>query len=206
MRRPVLYTVGHSTRPIDEFVALLRAHGIEKVVDVRTLPRSRFNPQYDQAALRRSLKAAHIRYQHLPRLGGLRHAQKESLNTGWINASFRGFADYMQSKDFQRGVRDLQAGARVRRTAIMCAEAFVGRCHRSLIADALSVAGWRGLHIQSRRTAAAHRRTPFLRVRRGRLLYPEPARLVAARVRSTARGRHVSRRAKGRQAEEEDDL
>jgi uncharacterized protein (DUF488 family) len=188
MGRPILYTVGHSIRPIDEFLALLGAHGIEKVVDVRTIPRSRRNPQYDQTALRRSLTAARIRYQHLPRLGGLRHARKGSPNAGWINASFRGFADHMQSTDFQRGLRDLQAGARRRRTAIMCAEAFVGRCHRSLIADALTVAGWRVLHIQSRKTATAHRRTPFLRVRRGRLLYPGPTRPRATRVPSTARG------------------
>ena len=194
MRRPVLYTIGHSIRPIDEFLALLEAHEIAKVVDVRTIPRSRHNPQYDQGALRRSLKAARIRYQHIPRLGGLRHAQKGSPNAGWINASFRGFADHMQSKDFQRGLRDLQAAARKRRTAIMCAEAFVARCHRSLIADALTVAGWRVLHIQSRKTATVHRRTPFLRVRRGRLLYPGPAQPAAAGVRSTTRGRHVGLR------------
>lgn len=179
MRRPVLYTIGHSTRPIDEFLALLEAHGIEKVVDVRTIPRSRHNPQYDQTALRRSLNTVRIRYQHMPRLGGLRHARKGSPNDGWINASFRGFADHMQSKDFQGGLRDLQAGAGKRMTAIMCAEAFVARCHRSLIADALAVAGWRVLHIQSRKTARVHRRTPFLKVRRGRLLYPGSARQVA---------------------------
>jgi uncharacterized protein (DUF488 family) len=175
MRRPVLYTIGHSTRPIDEFLELLKAHGIKKVVDVRTIPRSRHNPQYDQTALRRSLNAARIRYQHMRRLGGLRHARKGSPNDGWINASFRGYADHMQSNDFRTGLRDLQAGARKRMTAIMCAEAFVARCHRSLIADALAVAGWRVLHVQSRKTARLHRRTPFLKVRRGRLLYPRPA-------------------------------
>jgi uncharacterized protein (DUF488 family) len=109
------------------------------------------------------------------RLGGLRHARKGSPNDGWINASFRGYADHMQSNDFRSGLRDLQAGARKRMTAIMCAEAFVARCHRSLIADALAVAGWRVLHVQSRKTARLHRRTPFLKVRRGRLLYPRPA-------------------------------
>jgi uncharacterized protein (DUF488 family) len=175
MRRPVLYTIGHSTHPIDEFLALLEAHGIKKVVDVRKIPRSRHNPQYDQTALRRSLNAARIRYQHMPRLGGLRHARKDSPNDGWINASFRGFADHMQSHDFHSGLRDLQAGARKRTTAIMCAEAFVARCHRSLIADALAVAGWRVLHVQSQKTARVHRRTAFLKVRRGRLLYPGPA-------------------------------
>ena len=174
MRKPVVYSIGHSTRPIDGFLALLAAHGIQKVVDVRTIPRSRHNPQYDQTTLRRSLKGAHIRYQHMPRLGGLRHARKGSLNVGWMNASFRGFADHMQSKAFRDGLRRLEADASKRTTAIMCAEAFVARCHRSLIADALVVDGWRVRHIQSRKTAAVHRRTPFLRIRRGQLLYPEP--------------------------------
>ena len=173
-RKPVLYSIGHSTRPIDGFLALLAAHGIQKVVDVRAIPRSRHNPQYDQTTLRRSLKGAHIRYWHMPRLGGLRHARKGSLNAGWMNASFRGFADHMQSKAFRDGLRRLEADASKRTTAIMCAEAFVARCHRSLIADALVVDGWRVRHIQSRKTAAVHRRTPFLRVRRGQLLYPEP--------------------------------
>ena len=175
MRKPVLYTIGHSTRPIDEFLQLLNAHGVEKVVDVRTIPRSRHNPQYDQMALRKALRAAHIGYQHMPRLGGLRHARKDSPNAGWVNPSFRGFADHMQSKGFQDGLRYLEAEARKRATAIMCAEAFVARCHRSLIADALIVDGWRVRHIQSRKTATLHRRTPFLKVRKGRLLYPGPA-------------------------------
>src|SRR2546427_11016225 len=175
VRKPVLYTVGHSTRPIGDFLKLLEAHGIQTVVDVRTIPRSRHNPQYDQTALRQTLNTAHIRYQHLRPLGGRRHARKDSPNAGWINASFRGFADHMQSKDFQDGLRRLEAEARKRVTAIMCAEGFVARCHRSLIADALVVDGWRVLHIQSRKTASAHHRTPFLKVRRGRLLYPKPA-------------------------------
>jgi uncharacterized protein (DUF488 family) len=156
---------------------------------VRRIPHSRHNPQYDQTELRRSLNIARIRYQHMPRLGGLRHARKGSPNDGWINASFRGYADHMQSKDFQSGLRDLQAGARKRMTAIMCAEAFVARCHRSLIADALAVAGWRVLHIQSRKTARVHRRTPFLKVRRGRLLYLGSRRQVApSRLASTPVG------------------
>ena len=171
----VLYTIGHSTRPIEQFLELLQAHGVEQVVDVRTIPRSRHNPQYEQAALRRTLPAAHIRYRHLRALGGRRHARKDSQNTGWINASFRGYADYMQSPAFREGLRRLEGEARKRVTAIMCAEGFAARCHRSLIADALVVAGWRVRHIQSRKTAKAHRRTPFLRVRKGRLLYPKPA-------------------------------
>ena len=184
MTKPVLYTIGHSTRPIDDFLELLNAHGVELVVDVRTIPRSRHNPQYDQMALRKALRAVHIGYQHMPRLGGLRHSRKDSPNAGWINPSFRGFADHMQSKGFQDGLRRLEAEARKRATAIMCAEAFVARCHRSLIADALAVDGWRVRHIQSRKTATLHRRTPFLKIRRGRLLYPGPAHADASESRA----------------------
>jgi uncharacterized protein (DUF488 family) len=172
--KPILYAVGHSTRPIGAFLELLAAHGVQKVVDVRSIPRSRHNPQFEQTALRHSLKAAHIRYEHMRTLGGRRSPRRDSPNRGWINASFRGYADYMQSKEFRHGLRRLEAQARKRVTAIMCAEGFVARCHRSLIADALVVDGWRVLHIQSRKTAAVHRRTPFLRVRGGRLLYPAP--------------------------------
>ena len=170
--KPVLYTIGHSTRPIETFLELLHAHGIEQLVDVRTIPRSRHNPQYEQGALRRSLKAARIRYLHLRALGGRRRPRKDSPNTGWINSAFRGYADYMQSKQFQAGLARLEARARRRLTAIMCAEGWFVRCHRALIADALVVDGWRVRHIQSRKTASVHRRTPFLRVRRGRLRYP----------------------------------
>jgi uncharacterized protein (DUF488 family) len=120
MSKPVLHTIGHSTRPIDDFLELLHAHGVENVVDVRTIPRSRHNPQYDQMALRKALRAARIGYQHMPRLGGLRHARKGSPNAGWINLSFRGFADHMQSKDFQDGLRCLEVEARTRVTVIMC--------------------------------------------------------------------------------------
>lgn len=172
--KPTLYTVGHSTRPIGQFLELLAAHGVQQVVDVRRIPRSRHNPQFAQAPLRRSLKAARVRYEHLRALGGRRHAQRDSPNRGWINASFRGFADYMQSPEFRDGLRRLEAQARKRVTAIMCAEGFAARCHRSLIADALVVDGWRVLHIQSRKTAVVHHRTPFLKVSRGRLLYPAP--------------------------------
>lgn len=175
MKKPVLYTIGHSTRPIEEFLELLAAHGIQELVDVRTIPRSRHNPQYEQATLCETLKAAHIGYQHLRELGGRRHSRVGSPNTGWINASFRGYADYMQTAEFQDGLRRLEAGARERVTAIMCAEGFAARCHRSLIADALAVDGWRVLHIQSRKTAKLHRRTPFLKVKEGRLLYPPSA-------------------------------
>lgn len=167
-----LYTVGHSTRSTRELLELLRAHGVEQIVDVRTIPRSRHNPQFNGPALARSLRAARLRYRHLKALGGLRHARPDSVNLGWRNASFRGYADYMQTEEFAAGLTTLEQISRRRPTAIMCAEAVPWRCHRSLIADALTVAGWRVLHIQSRRTARPHRRTPFLRVRAGTLRYP----------------------------------
>lgn len=167
-----LYTIGHSTRTVRELSALLRAHGVEQVVDVRTIPRSRHNPQFSRPALSRSLRAAGIGYRHLKALGGLRHARPDSINLGWRHPSFRGYADYMQTEPFAAGLERLEQLAARRLTVIMCAEAVPWRCHRSLIADALTVRRWRVLHIQSRKTARPHRRTPFLRVRSGRLLYP----------------------------------
>ena len=167
-----LYTIGHSTRDTAELLELLRAHGVEQVVDVRTIPRSRHNPQFGGDRLSRSLDQAGIRYVHLKALGGLRHALPDSVNLGWHNTSFRGFADYMQTENFAAGLRRLEVLATKRATAIMCAEAVPWRCHRSLIADALTVADWRVLHIQSRKTAVPHRCTPFLVVRSAGLLYP----------------------------------
>jgi len=167
-----IYTIGHSTRDTAELLELLRAHGVEQVVDVRTIPRSRHNPQFNGDRLSRSLDQAGIRYAHLKTLAGLRHARPDSVNLGWRNASFRGFADYMQTENFAAGLRRLELLAARRPTAIMCAEAVPWRCHRSLIADALTVAKWRVLHIQSRKTAVPHQCTPFLVVRSARLLYP----------------------------------
>lgn len=172
MAARTLYTIGHSTRTERELIELLRAHGVEQVVDVRTIPRSRHNPQFTGLALSRSLRAAKIGYRHLKALGGLRHARLDSVNLGWRNASFRGYADYMQTEDFAVGLERLEQLAARRPTAILCAEALPWRCHRSLIADALTVVRWRVLHIQSRKTARPHRRTLFLRVRSGRLVYP----------------------------------
>ena len=173
--RGTLYTIGHSTRSTRELIELLRAHGVEQVVDVRTIPKSRHNPQFSRPAITRSLHLAKIGYRQMKALGGLRHARPDSINLGWRNASFRGYADYMQTEDFAAGLERLEQLAARRPTAIMCAEALPWRCHRSLIADALTVARWRVLHIQSRRTARPHRRTPFLRVRSGRLVYPGAA-------------------------------
>jgi uncharacterized protein (DUF488 family) len=147
---------------------------VEQVVDVRTIPKSRHNPQFNRPALTRSLHLAKIGYRHMKTLGGLRHPRPDSVNLGWRNASFRGYADYMQSEAFVAGLASLEQLAARRPTAIMCAEAVPWRCHRSLIADALTVARWRVLHIESRHAARPHKRTTFLTVHSGRLLYPAP--------------------------------
>jgi len=167
-----IYTIGHSTRTIDQFIGLLEAHSIQELVDVRTVPKSRHNPQFGSEALADSLRQAGIGYRQLGALGGLRHARKDSANTGWENASFRGFADYMATSEFQAGLEELEALAEQQVVATMCAEAVPWRCHRSLIADALTVRGWQVLHISSKKTAKPHELTPFLRVQDGTLTYP----------------------------------
>jgi uncharacterized protein (DUF488 family) len=165
-------TVGHSTRPIEEFVALLRSWGVQTLADVRTVPRSRANPQYARDALAGSLRAAGIAYVHVPGLGGLRHARKDSVNTAWRNESFRGFADYMQTPEFASALEELIDVDAHSRTVIMCAEAVPWRCHRSLIADALAARGIQVQHIFSRTSIREHSITPFARVERGKVTYP----------------------------------
>ena len=137
MKKPSIFTIGHSTRTIDEFVGLLQMHGVKEVVDIRTMPMSRHNPQFNGDALKQSLKKNGIRYKHLKKLGGLRHSRKDSINLGWRNLSFRGYADYMSTAEFAEGLEALTKIASSRETAIMCAEAVPWRCHRSLVADAL---------------------------------------------------------------------
>ena len=169
-----IYTIGHSTRTIEQFIELLKAHGIEELVDVRTIPKSRHNPQFGTEELAVSMQQVGIAYTHLGKLGGLRRTSKDSVNLGWHNTSFRGFADYMATSEFQAGLNELKALAKQKTVAIMCAEAVPWRCHRSLIADALTVHGWQVLHIQSRKTASPHEPTPFLKVQDGKITYPEP--------------------------------
>ena len=169
-----IYTIGHSTHTIEQFIELLKAHGIEELVDVRTIPRSRHNPQFGREDLAASLQQAGIAYTHLGKLGGLRHASKDSVNLGWQNTSFRGFADYMATPEFKSGLDELKSLAEQKTIAIMCAEAVPWRCHRSLISDALTILGWQVLHIQSRKTANPHELTPFLKVQDGKITYPEP--------------------------------
>jgi uncharacterized protein (DUF488 family) len=177
----VIYTIGHSTRSLDDFVALLRAHGIGRVADIRTVPRSRRHPHFSADALGRSLPAAGVAYRHFPGLGGLRKPRPDSSNGAWRHESFRGYADHMQTAEFRDALTDLigwadaaglerpglHAGA-----AIMCAEAVWWRCHRQLTADALLARGVDVCHITSTSPAAAHKLTEFARVVDGQVRYP----------------------------------
>jgi uncharacterized protein (DUF488 family) len=169
---PIVLTIGHSTRTLEEFIGLLQAHGATRVVDVRTVPRSRHNPQFNKTSLPRALKKAGLGYVHLPGLGGLRHAKRDSLNVGWRNASFRGYADYMQTPGFEQSLEELIQLANQDRIALMCAEAVPWRCHRSLIADALLVRGIRTEDIMSPTRRQVHVLTPFAKVRGTTLTYP----------------------------------
>jgi uncharacterized protein (DUF488 family) len=168
-------TIGHSTHPIEELISMLQAHGIRRLVDVRTIPKSRRNPQFSQENLAGSLQTAGIEYRHLPGLGGLRHPRKDSMNTGWRNASFRGYADYMQTAEFVENLTHLIEIASEAPTAIMCAEAVPWRCHRSLIADALVARGIQVADILSVAKSQPHAITPFAKVEDERVTYPEKA-------------------------------
>jgi uncharacterized protein (DUF488 family) len=167
-----IFTLGHSTLPIERFVALLRAYGIERLVDIRTVPHSRHNPQFNDTALASSLTAEHLEYVHMQALGGLRHARQDSPNTGWRNKSFRGYADYMQTAEFHDGLETLIQMSRRKRVAIMCAEAVPWRCHRSLVADALSIRGIPVIEILSETSYRMHKLTPFAQVEGTQLTYP----------------------------------
>lgn len=170
--RTVVLTVGHSTRSLEKLIELLKVHEITAVLDVRTIPRSRTNPQFNQETLPHVLKAAGIGYQHMPGLGGLRHARPDSPNMGWHNASFRGFADYMQTAEFAVHLQALIERANENRVVLMCAEAVPWRCHRSLIADALSAHGIAVEHIIGRARAQPHMLTPWASVRGTAIVYP----------------------------------
>lgn len=173
----MLFTIGHSTRRADEFVSILRVHGIRRLVDVRSVPRSRHNPQFNKDVLGKYLRARRINYRHMKALGGLRHARKDSsINAGWRNASFRGYADYMQTAEFDAGLAKLISIAAKRPTAIMCAEAVPWRCHRSMIADALTARGWAVRHIMSAAAPRLHKLNPMAKIRGGRATYPRSMR------------------------------
>jgi len=172
LKPTVVLTIGHSTRALDKFIGLLQAHAVSRVVDVRTVPRSRHNPQFNQDSLPDSLKKAGLGYVHLPGLGGLRHAKRDSINVGWRNASFRGYADYMQTPEFERGLEELIQLAKQEQIAIMCAEALPWRCHRSLIEDALTVRGIRTEDVITLKRRRVHTLTAFAKVQGKSVTYP----------------------------------
>ena len=171
-KRPVVFTIGHSTRPLEEFIGILKAHGVARVADVRTVPRSRHNPQYNRESLPGNLQAAGLGYVHLPGLGGLRHPKAASPNRGWRNASFRGFADYMQTPEFAEALQKLMELAEKAPIVLMCAEAVPWRCHRSLIADALTVRDFQVEHLLGPGGSQPHRLTAFARVAGATVTYP----------------------------------
>ncbi len=168
-----VYTIGHSTRAIEELIEILRAHGITTLVDVRTIPRSRHNPQFNSDAIEDALRKAGIGYLHMAGLGGLRRARKDSPNKAWKNAAFRGFADYMQSEEFAKALGELVLLAQKGKVGIMCAEAVPWRCHRSLIGDALIAHGIFVKDIFSKDEVREHTLTPWARLDGVKVTYPE---------------------------------
>ena len=174
MSVPVIYTIGHSTRTLEEFIQILQAYGVTRLVDVRTLPGSRHNPQFNLETLPAALQTAGIAYSHLPGLGGLRRPRPDSPNAAWKNDSFRGFADYMQTSDFDLHLRELlRLAAGSETLALMCAEAVPWRCHRSLIGDALQARGQTVVDILDLKHSQPHRLTPFAVVDGERVTYPK---------------------------------
>jgi uncharacterized protein (DUF488 family) len=169
----VILTIGHSTYSLKDFIHILKLYGAKRVVDIRTVPRSRHNPQFNRDTLPEHLTKAGIGYVHMPGLGGLRHPLPDSVNKGWRNASFRGFADYMQTEEFSDNLRELIGLAEKKPVVLMCAEALPWRCHRSLIADALSVIGIEVEHIMSATNTYRHKLTPWAKVSHKRITYPE---------------------------------
>jgi uncharacterized protein (DUF488 family) len=167
-----VFTIGHSTRSLDELVAALRSFDVTVLVDIRTIPRSRHNPQFNADALAAALPALGLRYVHFKGLGGLRKPRADSPNQGWRNTSFRGYADYMATDDFDLALAQLRELADTGTVAIMCAEAVQWRCHRSLVADALLARGAHVEHISALSRSTPHRMTPFAEVRDDRVTYP----------------------------------
>ncbi len=170
--RPVVLTIGHSNRLLDAFIDLLTGNGVDRVIDVRTVPRSRHNPQFNEDSLPQSLRVAGIGYTHLAGLGGLRKTHADSRNGGWRNLSFRGFADHMQSAEFDANVEQLVELATSELCTLMCAEAVPWRCHRSLIGDVLLVRGFAVEDILGPQSRRPHTLTPFARVEGARVTYP----------------------------------
>jgi uncharacterized protein (DUF488 family) len=168
MGQRTLFTVGHSTRTWAEFVALLKAWGIEELVDVRTVPQSRKFPWFSKKLMEKSLPKSAIEYVHLPKLGGFRHSTRASANTGWQNSRFRGYADYMQTKEFEDGLAELNRRRKKWRVCVMCSEAVWWRCHRRMIADAEVTRGIPVKHVMSEKAATRHEVTEFAVVEKRR--------------------------------------
>ena len=166
-----LWTIGHSTHTLEEFISLLHEHGIERVADVRRFPGSRKYPHFNPDALGPSLAAAGIDYTPIPALGGRRKPLPDSPHSAWRNEAFRGYADYMDTDEFREAAAELAAIARGERTAIMCAEGVWWRCHRSMISDWFKAHGWTVLHIMSSGPAKEHPYTPVARIEHGELTY-----------------------------------
>lgn len=169
---PTIFTIGHSTHPWPEFLEMLQAHHVAAIADVRQFPGSRRYPHFNAEVLTRALPLAGIEYLTFRNLGGRRKPWPDSPNNGWRNASFRGYADFMQTPQFTEAIDELKSAARIRTTAIMCSEAVPWRCHRSLIADALLVRGWTVMDIFDSHTAKPHALTPFAVVREIQIVYP----------------------------------
>jgi uncharacterized protein (DUF488 family) len=168
-----IWTLGHSTRSMEEFLRVLKAHGIEAVADVRSYPGSRRYPHFNSESLAEALGRAGIVYQWIPSLGGRRRARPDSPNTAWRSEAFRGYADYMATDSFQAGIDELRVLSRRKRTVILCAEAVWWRCHRSLISDYLKAAGVTVLHVFDDKKVEEHPYTPAARVKDGQLSYEE---------------------------------
>lgn len=166
-----IWTVGHSTHSAEEFIQILKSHSLEALVDVRSFPGSRRYPHFNKEQLSQSLAASSIDYYHFPSLGGRRKPKAESRNTAWKNASFRAYADHMESADFKKGIEELQELSALRRTAVMCAEALWWRCHRSLISDYLKALGVEVNHIADEKRTEVHPYTSAARIVEGRLSY-----------------------------------
>lgn len=170
---PTVFTIGHSTHTIEDFISILKHYGITEVIDIRSIPKSRHNPQFNGQELAHTLRNHHIGYRHEKNLGGFRHTTADSINTAWHNASFRGFADYMQTKNFHAALKKLIELAHEKIIVIMCGEAVPWRCHRSLIGDALHVHHIKVIHIFSMTSAKPHQLTPWATVHEKTITYPE---------------------------------
>jgi uncharacterized protein (DUF488 family) len=171
-KKHTIFTIGHSTSTLEELIEMLRGHGVRRVIDIRTIPRSRRNPQYNRETLGPALRSRKIGYVHLKDLGGLRRTKPDSKNIGWHNASFRAYADYMQTPEFDAALKRAIRLSAVKPSALMCAEAVPWRCHRSLVADALAARKFPVEHIMSVTRANRHKLTSFARVRGKKVTYP----------------------------------